>query len=561
MEFLMRTTRVEKILVSGLCLGFFAACSYTTDFSKKDLDFSVMQDAPEETGTPCENDCDCTLFGPCYSCQMGYCALAPDADMDNDKHLNVNCSVSDEECKDWPDEFRPRGGDDCRDDDPEVHPDRPEVCNGRDDNCNNKTDEDSDLFGPAGSEKKLLDGAYHFSFCPHGDIAYVAWDNDPAGSNARSGFFDSGGNLLSNFELTTQGMGPDLVCVPDRDASVVYSDRSEGRALVLLDKLDSSGKPVEDETLRIADEEAGAGDMTDAVVTYLSTTSPPLYGVAWLTHDINDIARARVGLRVIDSITGNPVEISGTGLPTDYFHIPGSVPVYSYEKLSVDTYSWQNPSSGETEQGFGVLWNQDDGIHFAVIGCWRDSVSGQMTCSQFSPGIYRPPGDEAVRFPDMEWAGDRFFAAFGMTAGTSTVTKLGFAEIDPGSWSITGLSLPEEEVEEQLRIAVSKSQTYPALEWVHDMNELILVWAHEPEFGSRYIRFARLKKNEAGNLELAVEKIYDISSAEKFAGAPQVLYRRSFVTEGFLVAWTEKSDDPGIGVVVETRNVTCLSEE
>jgi hypothetical protein len=183
-----------------------------------------------------------------------------------------------------------------------------------------------------------------------------------------------------------------------------------------------------------------------------------------------------------------------------------------------------------------------------------------MTCSQTLTGPYRPEGGESVRFPDLEWAGDRFFVAFGKTAPASTIPNLGFAEIEPGSWSIVDLWLQESAMEE-LVIAVPRAQTYPALRWVDDMSELILTWAHEPEFGSRYIRFARLKKNETGQLQLAVDKIYDISSMERFAGAPQVQYRRSFSNEGFLVAWTEKSEDPGIGVIVQTRNVACLSSD
>jgi len=154
-------------------------------------------------------------------------------------------------------------------------------------------------------------------------------------------------------------------------------------------------------------------------------------------------------------------------------------------------------------------------------------------------------------------------------ASDTDLPGLEFAEITKGTdgWSFNPLLL--DEPAETLMIE-GRAHTYPSLEWVDDMDEVILAWSNEIAFGKRIIKFARLYRNETTDLpdvplSLVVPRVFNISadSADEtgFAGASEVLYRSSVIAEGFIVAWTESGVEAGASVEIKTRTVRCVSEE
>ena len=544
--------RIKTLYSFGaLCIAA-AACSAISGFDKQDLDFSTLGEVLEENLLACSDDCDCTIMGPCHICGRitNYCMLADDADQDSDGFLNKYCSIN-TACgaeRGIPEEFWPKPGDDCDDLNPDRNPGMIDECNGIDDNCNGLKDEDENTFGLAFT--KTIAKGYHFSICPSSDISIAAWDDAPETETVTSGFTDSTGTLLNSVVLSETGFGPAVHCFPGQGAVVAWSDRSVGNTDIMLRKVTSLGEPAGD-AVHFPDD---ALESREPVIAYIEDLY--MIGVAWLTHDRDVMAgrdKGTVELQVFDFFTLEPILEEPIVLTPDAFDIPGipvDNPVYLVEKLSIEIYK------SNDDEGFALLWNQDDGIHFATVKCDRD-MEEMRTCTITANTALGRETDGA-QYPAFVWAEGRFFvsyAVFRTDIPNIPVLKMGAIEHDGSSWALKELLFDSDEIE------FEREATFPALAWVGgDFQELVLGWADSREFGKRRIRFARLMLDDTQSiLELVTTSVIDVSDAENFAGAPQVVFKDSGASTGFVLGWTERdAGDAGGQVNIQTGVIRCL---
>ncbi|MFH1438570.1 MAG: putative metal-binding motif-containing protein [Pseudomonadota bacterium] len=534
-----------------LCIAA-AACSTISGFDKQDLDFSTLGEVLEENLLTCSDDCDCTIMGPCNVCDRitNYCMLADDADRDGDGFLNMDCSIS-AVCgaeRGIPEEYWPRQGDDCKDDNPDINPGMIDECNGVDDNCNGLKDEDENTFGLAFT--KTIAKGYHFSICPSSDISIAAWDNAPETETVTSGFTDSTGTLLNSVVLSETGFGPAVHCFPGQGAAVAWSDRSAGNTDIMLRKVTSLGEPAGD-AVHFPDDTL---ESRDPVIAYLEDLY--MIGVAWLTHDRPVIDGPKIGkveLQVFDFFTLEPILEERIDLTPETFIIPGipvDNPAYWVEKLSIETHDFGG------EKGFALVWNQDDGIHFASLQCYREMDTTRTCDVTANTALGRETS--GAQYPAFVWADGRYYlsyAVFRTDIPNIPVLKMGAIEHDGSGWALKELFFDSDAIE------FEREATFPALEWVgDDFEELVLGWADSREFGKRRIRFARLMVDlEQGLLRLVTTSVIDVSDAENFAGAPQVAFKDSGASTGFVLGWTERDADNATGQVdIQTGVIRCL---
>ena len=541
-----------KTLCSSVILCVAAACSAISGFDKQDLDFSTLGEMLEENQLTCSDDCDCTIMGPCHVCNLAtnYCTLADNADQDDDGFLNKECSIS-TVCgteRGIPEEYWPKPGDDCNDNNSDINPGMIDECNGIDDNCNDLKDEDENTFGLAFT--RTIAKGYHFSICPSSDIAIAAWDNAPERETVTSGFTDSTGTLLNSVVLSETGFGPAVHCFPGQGAVMAWSDRSVGNTDIMLQKVTSLGEPIGD-AVHFPDDTL---ESRDPVIAYIEDLY--MIGVAWLTHDrdvMDGRVKGTVELQVFDFFSLEPILEERIVLTPDAFFIPGipvDNPVYLVEKLSIETYKFSG------DKGFALMWNQDDGIHFATVKCDRNAEEMRTCAITFNTALGRETS--GAQYPAFVFAEDRYYlsyAVFRTDIPNIPVLKMGAIEHDGSSWGVRELILDSDKVE------FEREATFPALEWVGgDFKELVLAWADSREFGQRRIKFARLMLDDTQSiLELVTTSVIDVSGEDGFAGAPQVAFKDSGASTGFVLGWTEReAGDAGGQVDIQTGVIRCL---
>jgi len=535
--------------VGLLVLLAAAACSYQTDFDKPLVFPEVF---PEEVRVPCRDDCDCVLMGPCRTCRKdpgaaeGVCVLPETAEKDGDGFVARDCTVDLSCCAGQPQEYCPRPGDDCDDNDGEIHPGKVDACNGIDDNCNGFVDEDTATFGLDRNTRKTLSRGYEFSFCSAGSSTIVAWSETVSNDTVYAGYFDAGGNLINQQVLTQTGMQPAVVCHGELGpAAAVWADREYGNTDIVLELLDSEGNPTGRRTTF-----PGDGFLsTDPAAAYLQEDH--LVGAAWLSHDIDDSRVVRVefqafGRHDLAPLSPEPVAVSEPFALPAY---PPASPAYVVEKLSVEPFK-----IGPDRKGFALLWVESDGIRFAEIKCGKPTGSNEVTCGLTS--LTWPEGAlRGVQFPALRWAGDSFYVAYAVADGAEgapLLPKLRVLRILPEGiegWRFEDLALPG--------IEFPRDANHPSLAASGGASkEVILAWSDGWKgFGFRQVLFARLALDEAARALRPVtsEPVLEISDEEGRAGYPLVARRQA---GGYVVGWTQADETDG-GIVILTGAVEC----
>jgi|GEM_PF-5396526 len=551
----------KNLVTSVLAFIFTISCSYSLDFEKKELDFSVFQDAPSEIIIPCKDDCGCTVLGPCAICYGGYCIIPNDVDSDHDGYRSKSCHV-DNSCaieRNLPQIYFPKQGDDCDDQNNNIHPGAPELCNGIDDDCNDLVDDDPINFGPSTEYPIKLTDGFKVDFCSGSTNLLTVWQEGSPGGKISSGIVDTNGGLFNPLQISEYGKGAKIACASNFGAIVGWSDREFGNFDIMLLKIDPYGNPLSNqEPIHFPDDIFPSMEVSIAYHPHLQ-----MIGVLYLTYDTNVTVTPEFKvfdyyqLREIFSWKRNA-----------NFHIPGIQYGYSFMKTNI------TPFTAMSHDGFLITYNTENGIEFASFIC----EGSPMNKCYSSPETYSLLTVQAnsYRFPDTEWTGSMFLVAYSASNDVSSnfPTRIYFSKLIPAEvktdqdnkyFEFEGYTLDVKDSDNQDFFGSVSNSNYPSIKWINNPNqsELAMAWTEEPEFGVRIVRFSRFKiipdpdNDNNPVLKSLIENPIQVSEDEKFAGSPILEYANQPGNEGFIVGWSQKSDlDNGVNIFM--RDIKCL---